>query len=112
MNATQLKLVPAKHSLLKHVELYAETNLPTTFGTFKVLVYREVANPEKEHLAIVAGDVAQKSNVLLRVHSECFTAEVLGSMKCDCREQLHAALEQIVTLNLFTGCDSTSKKNG
>ncbi len=49
----------------------------------------------EEHMAIVRGDVAGASSVLCRVHSECWTSEVLGSLKCDCREQLEVALERI-----------------
>jgi 3,4-dihydroxy 2-butanone 4-phosphate synthase/GTP cyclohydrolase II len=50
---------------------------------------------DKEHLALVMGDVRGKSGVLVRVHSECFTGDVLGSMRCDCGEQLHLAMELI-----------------
>jgi len=49
----------------------------------------------KEHLAMVLGDVRGKSNVLVRLHSECFTGDVMGSRRCDCGEQLHQALQQI-----------------
>jgi len=49
----------------------------------------------QEHMAIVRGQVAGQSNVVTRVHSECWTSEVLGSLKCDCRDQLDAALERI-----------------
>jgi GTP cyclohydrolase II len=82
---------------------YAEADLPTVYGPFRVYVYREGANgspvqgeaPAQEHMAIVRGDVAKQANVLCRVHSECWTSEVLGSLKCDCRDQLDAALERI-----------------
>jgi GTP cyclohydrolase II len=69
-----------------------------------VVVYREVTpgEPEpkdealaREHMAIVRGDVEGASDVTTRVHSECWTSEVLGSLKCDCREQLAAALETV-----------------
>jgi 3,4-dihydroxy 2-butanone 4-phosphate synthase/GTP cyclohydrolase II len=53
------------------------------------------ANSNQEHVAIVRGPVQGKNQVLARVHSECWTSEVLGSLKCDCREQLHVALEKI-----------------
>jgi GTP cyclohydrolase II len=81
---------------------YAETDLPTAHGKFRVYVYREgdegeapAEGPVQEHTAIVQGQVANQSNVLTRVHSECWTSEVLGSLKCDCRDQLDAALERI-----------------
>jgi GTP cyclohydrolase II len=79
---------------------YAEADLPTVHGPFRVYVYREAgASPSdpqaQEHMAIVRGQVQGQSNVLTRVHSECWTSEVLGSLKCDCRDQLDAALERI-----------------
>jgi GTP cyclohydrolase II len=116
-----------------HLVRYAEADLPTAHGPFRLVVYREgthaaagaangtqngksesktegngtsngtAANGSlhgnggdpREHIAIVRGDVAGRSNVMTRVHSECWTSEVLGSLKCDCREQLNAALEKI-----------------
>jgi len=77
--------------LLEH---YAETKLPTEFGTFRTIVFRE-SQAEIEHLALVVGDVTEAEGVVARVHSECFTGEVLHSFKCDCREQLHAGLAAI-----------------
>jgi GTP cyclohydrolase II/3,4-dihydroxy 2-butanone 4-phosphate synthase/GTP cyclohydrolase II len=77
---------------------YAEAELPTVHGPFRVYVYREASGngaPPQEHMAIVRGPVAGQPNVLARVHSECWTSEVLGSLKCDCRDQLDAALERI-----------------
>ena len=70
------------------VPRYAEAEIPTRHGPFRVIVYRFGAD---EHLAVVRGSVEGKSGVLARVHSECLTGEVLGSLKCDCREQLDAA---------------------
>jgi GTP cyclohydrolase II len=58
-------------------------------------VYRLADTPHEEHVAMVRGDVSGREAVLARVHSECFTGEVLHSLKCDCREQLDAALEAI-----------------
>ncbi len=72
---------------------YAEADLPTRHGPFRLVVYRVDAG--QEHIAIVRGEVAGQSKVLGRVHSECWTSEVLGSLKCDCREQLEVALEKI-----------------
>jgi len=73
------------------VERYAAATLPTRHGTFQLAVYR---HDGEEHMAAWAGDPAG-ADVLCRVHSECWTGEVLGSLKCDCRAQLDAALERI-----------------
>ncbi|MBC7173789.1 MAG: GTP cyclohydrolase II, partial [Polyangiaceae bacterium] len=73
---------------------YSEADLPTEYGTLRVVVYREHGAHE-EHLAIIHGDVRGGSEVLTRVHSECLTGEVLHSLKCDCREQLDMALRRI-----------------
>jgi GTP cyclohydrolase II len=78
---------------------YADAEIPTGHGPLRVFVYRDPSSdahlPAEEHVAIVAGDVSGASNVLVRVHSECWTSEVLGSLKCDCREQLDAAISRI-----------------
>jgi GTP cyclohydrolase II len=76
------------------VARYAEAFVPTEYGRMRVVVYREAGTPH-EHCAIVMGDVAEGAEVLARVHSECFTGEVLHSLKCDCREQLDYALQAI-----------------
>lgn len=74
------------------VELYSEADLPTARGTFKTVVFREKRN-NREHVALVMGEVAAKEGVPVRVHSECLTSEVFGSLKCDCRQQLDRALD-------------------
>jgi len=79
---------------LKTLLRFAETSLPTEWGEFRLCVYRERAT-EREHLALVRGEVGGREAVLVRVHSECFTGEVLGSLKCDCREQLQDGLRRI-----------------
>lgn len=71
----------------------AETRLPTARGTFRVRAYRDDTGTEP--LAIVSGAVEGQRRVLVRVHDECLTSEVLGSLRCDCREQLESALERI-----------------
>jgi GTP cyclohydrolase II len=83
---------------------YSEAQLPTPQGEFRVYVYRTgqpagqgataVGMGTEEHVAMVLGDV-RGGDVLTRVHSSCFTGEVLGSLRCDCRAQLDAALERI-----------------
>lgn len=73
----------------------AQSPLPTRHGTFDVRVFRYADDPDKEHLAVISGDVRGLHDVPVRVHSECLTSEVLGSLKCDCREQLEFALGHI-----------------
>src|SRR4051812_29614969 len=79
-----------------HISRYSEASVPTEYGDMHVIVYHEAGTPH-EHAAIVYGEVQGKDAVLVRVHSECFTGEVLHSLKCDCREQLDAALRAIVS---------------
>ena len=83
-----------KSSLEGVVERYAEAYVPTRYGRMRVVVYHEGGTPH-EHCAIIHGDVQGKEHVLIRVHSECFTGEVLHSLKCDCREQLDYAMRAI-----------------
>jgi len=75
------------------VELYAEAPLPTERGTFRAVVFREPGTG-REHVAMVMGEVRGHA-VPVRVHSECLTSEVLGSLKCDCRAQLDRALDYV-----------------
>jgi GTP cyclohydrolase II len=75
------------------VEWYAEAPLPTERGLFRAIVFRE-ARGGAEHVAMVLGDL-EGDGVLARLHSECLTSEVLGSLKCDCRAQLDRALDLI-----------------
>jgi len=73
----------------------AETNLPTDKGVFRVRSYRSKLNPNVEPTAIIFGKVENMENITIRVHDACFTSEVLGSQKCDCKEQLDYALHYI-----------------
>jgi 3,4-dihydroxy 2-butanone 4-phosphate synthase/GTP cyclohydrolase II len=70
--------------------------LPTEFGQFQIYAYRNILD-DKEHVAIVKGDLAgfKENPVMVRVHSECLTGDALGSLRCDCRMQLQAALKMI-----------------
>jgi GTP cyclohydrolase II len=72
---------------------YAQSKLPTAHGVFDVRVYRD---GQAEHLLISFGDVSCQEAVPVRIHSECLTGEVLGSLKCDCKAQLDAALQSII----------------
>ncbi|ABS23043.1 bifunctional 3,4-dihydroxy-2-butanone-4-phosphate synthase/GTP cyclohydrolase II [Bacillus cytotoxicus] len=71
-----------------------EITLPTEFGTFHAIGYTNSLD-QKEHIALIKGDVSTDEPVLVRVHSECLTGDVFGSCRCDCGPQLHAALTQI-----------------
>ncbi len=77
------------------VERIGDARLPTDFGEFRIVSYR--ASDGHEHVALIAGDVAARSSqpVLVRLHSECLTGDVLGSAKCDCGKQLDAARRAI-----------------
>lgn len=72
----------------------AETKLPSKYGQFKMIAYENKLD-DKCHVAIVKGNVKDKENVLVRVHSECLTGDAFGSLRCDCGDQLAAALERI-----------------
>ena len=76
------------------VEAVEEVDLPTDYGHFRLRMYRSRVTG-LEHLALVKGDVANGESVLVRVHSECFTGDVLASERCDCGAQLHRAMEMI-----------------
>ena len=71
----------------------AETQLPTEFGNFRFLVYKNASG--EEVMAIATRGIEQQANVAVRVHSACFTAEAIGSLKCDCKQQLDYALAYI-----------------
>jgi len=76
------------------LENLVQTPIPTRHGEF-ILHYYSNNIDDKEHVALVKGDVAGKENVPVRIHSECFTGDVLGSRRCDCGEQLDLAMQLI-----------------
>ena len=76
------------------VRLVAMAELPTRFGDFHIIAF-ENNRDGKEHVAITKGDVVGASNVPVRLHSECLTGDALGSLRCDCRDQLESALRAI-----------------
>src|SRR5204862_2000911 len=78
----------------KLVERVVSTNLPTACGEFTAVGYRSLID-DKHHVAMVKGDVSDQPDVLVRVHSECLTGDVFHSLRCDCGEQLAAALAMI-----------------
>jgi 3,4-dihydroxy 2-butanone 4-phosphate synthase/GTP cyclohydrolase II len=78
----------------KLIERVVSTHLPTAFGEFAAVGYRSLVD-DKHHVALVKGEVAGRSDVLVRVHSECLTGDVFHSLRCDCGEQLYSALAMI-----------------
>jgi 3,4-dihydroxy 2-butanone 4-phosphate synthase/GTP cyclohydrolase II len=76
------------------VERQAGARIPTSWGEFKLHLYSNSRDSE-EHLALTMGEIQNKADVLVRVHSECFTGDVLGSQRCDCGQQLDSSLEMI-----------------
>lgn len=78
----------------KLVERIAEVSLPTKYGIFKAVGYHSLLDG-KEYFALVKGEVANQENVLVRVHSECLTGDIFHSLRCDCGDQLEAALSMI-----------------
>jgi GTP cyclohydrolase II len=76
------------------LERFSESDLPTARGLFRIVVFRDKRSGV-EHVAMVCGQVSGREGVPVRVHSECLTSEVLGSLRCDCRAQLDRALDFI-----------------
>lgn len=86
--------------LQPRLEILAQAPVPTTHGTFDMIVFRSGPQAQEnglspDHVALVMGEVRGKSAVFVRVHSECLTSEVFGSLKCDCKGQLEAAQAEI-----------------
>ena len=76
------------------VKVVAVADFPTRFGKFNIVAFYN-NHDEKEHVAVVRGDFSKKENVPVRLHSECLTGDALGSLRCDCRDQLMTALSMI-----------------
>ncbi|EWM64416.1 LOW QUALITY PROTEIN: 3,4-dihydroxy-2-butanone-4-phosphate synthase/GTP cyclohydrolase II, partial [Micromonospora sp. M42] len=87
-------LIAYRRRTEKQVELAAEARMPTPYGVFKALGYRAEHDPA-EHVALVMGELGDGRDVLVRVHSECLTGDVFGSLRCDCGPQLQAALARV-----------------
>jgi 3,4-dihydroxy 2-butanone 4-phosphate synthase/GTP cyclohydrolase II len=80
----------------KLIERVAEARLPTKYGEFKAIAYRSAVDAD-EHLALTIGDWQPGDSVLVRIHSECMTGDVFGSLRCDCGEQVEMALTTLAT---------------
>ena len=91
---TVAQMVAYRLTKTRIIQRVAEAELPTKYGEFHVIAYESMLDG-REHLAITRGDPSGKSSVLVRMHSECMTGDVFGSMRCDCGEQLVAAMRQI-----------------
>ncbi len=72
----------------------ADAHMPTKYGDFKIVGYRNIVNGD-HHVALVMGDIDNGEPILCRVHSECLTGDVFGSLRCDCGDQLHQAMRQV-----------------
>jgi len=91
-------LIRYRHRRDKLVEKVATVNLPTEYGIFVAHAYRSLLDSDSSsllHIALVKGEVRGRDNVLVRVHSECLTGDVFGSLRCDCGPQLHTAMRMI-----------------
>ncbi|TVQ98382.1 MAG: GTP cyclohydrolase II [Deltaproteobacteria bacterium] len=78
------------------VEIFARAQLPTRNGSFEMVAFRNTKD-SLDHVALVRGDVAGREAVPVRLHSECLTGDVFGSLKCDCRDQLEAGIDAVAT---------------
>jgi 3,4-dihydroxy 2-butanone 4-phosphate synthase/GTP cyclohydrolase II len=76
------------------IEEIVRVDMPTKWGNFKLIAFNEKGTTN-EHLALIKGDWQKEEPVLVRVHSSCFTGDILGSMRCDCGEQLHTAMQHV-----------------
>ncbi|OBZ17837.1 MULTISPECIES: bifunctional 3,4-dihydroxy-2-butanone-4-phosphate synthase/GTP cyclohydrolase II [Bacillales] len=88
------ELIQYRNAKEKLVERAVDVKLPTDFGTFRAIAYTNLVD-NKEHIALVKGDIDPERPLLVRVHSECLTGDVFHSHRCDCGPQLEAALKQI-----------------
>jgi 3,4-dihydroxy 2-butanone 4-phosphate synthase/GTP cyclohydrolase II len=87
-------LIAYRRSHEMMVRRVTTVDLPTKYGHFKLYLYKSDID-EHHHLALTKGDIAGASDVMVRVHSSCLTGDVLGSLRCDCGDQLHAAMRRV-----------------
>ncbi len=92
VSVAQLIAYRTRHDKL--IQRVAEALLPTRYGEFTAIAYKSVIDPD-EHVALVKGQISEDGPALVRVHSECLTGDVFGSLRCDCGEQIHMAMEAI-----------------
>ena len=94
---TETTILPTRRHT-NHLERFAESDLPTARGHFRVVVFRDRRNGS-EHVAMVRGEVSGLEGVPVRIHSECLTSEIFASLRCDCRAQMERALDFIAQQN-------------
>ena len=87
-------LIAYRRQQEKLVERVVEARVPTIHGTFSAVGFRSLVD-DRQHIALVKGEIGDGENVLTRVHSECLTGDVFGSLRCDCGQQLDAALARV-----------------
>lgn len=93
---TVANLIAYRRRTEKLVHQVAEARLPTKYGEFKAIAYKSDIDPD-EHVALVMGDISTDEPVLVRVHSECLTGDVFGSLRCDCGEQVTLVMKAIAS---------------
>lgn len=93
VTVAQIVAYRLKHERLVH--RVAEAELPTPYGEFRIIGYKNEVN-DREHVALVKGNVEERDDVLVRVHSKCLTGDVFASRRCDCGAQLQAAMRQVI----------------
>jgi len=91
---TVQSLIEYRRKTERYIERVSEADLPTQYGIFRIIIYVDRLT-DKEHVALVMGDVKTHEPVMVRVHSECLTGDVFGSLRCDCGDQLHKAIKII-----------------
>jgi GTP cyclohydrolase II len=92
MVAMQALLTQTDDETYYPLTIVARAKLPSRYGDFQIVAFSPTPD-DKEHIAMVRGDVANADSVPVRLHSECLTGDVMGSLRCDCRDQLEAALK-------------------
>jgi 3,4-dihydroxy 2-butanone 4-phosphate synthase / GTP cyclohydrolase II len=90
-------LIAYRQRVESHVERVAEARIPTPVGEFRSIGYRSLVDG-REHIALIYGETDDGEDVMVRVHSECLTGDVFGSLRCDCNAQLQEAMRQIATI--------------
>jgi 3,4-dihydroxy 2-butanone 4-phosphate synthase/GTP cyclohydrolase II len=88
------QLIAYRRRYERLINRVSEANLPTKYGEFKIIAYKSTVDPD-EHIALIKGDISTEKPVLVRVHSQCLTGDVFGSMRCDCGDQMTLAMEAI-----------------
>lgn len=91
---TVQNLIEYRRRTERYIERVSEADLPTQYGVFRIIIFIDKLT-DKEHVALIMGDVRTSEPVMVRVHSECLTGDVFSSLRCDCGDQLHKSLEMV-----------------